>query len=424
MSTNIPVFFEKPQGVRDYLPRIAAKKRQLESDILQNYAKWGYEEVITPTLEYMDIFQNGSLRSSDERVFKFFERSGRTIVLRPDMTAPIARVVSSLLKDQPLPIRLSYQGSLFRIQELAAGRDAEFTQAGVELVGDDTADADAEVIALAVNTLKSIGITGFKLAIGNVKFLQAIFREKVQDAATRAQLQTALEDKNYVAYEQIVQASIASQDDRSTLLEIVRLRGGIDAIEMARNLTEDPKARQALDNLQDVWNLLGAYRVQEAVAIDLSVLLAQHYYTGVVFEGYAPKIGFPVCGGGRYDELYTKFGRHLPATGFMIGVDRILDLLSASDEGNGPVRLLIKYASNLEDRSMAIGFTEYLRAQGYYVSLQRKDIANIPHSKNVQGHFVDPMPSVLKLENGTLHTDDSSIRQLFEKFYAGMDSSM
>ncbi|MGZ4032997.1 MAG: ATP phosphoribosyltransferase regulatory subunit, partial [Tumebacillaceae bacterium] len=142
---NKPILFEKPRGVRDVLPPLAARKREVEKSIAKVFSRWGYEEIVTPTFEYADTFLNGAFRSDEDNMFKFIERSGRTVVLRPDMTAPIARVVSSLLKEQPLPIRLSYDASIFRTQDSTAGRDAEFTQAGVELIGDATPDADAEV---------------------------------------------------------------------------------------------------------------------------------------------------------------------------------------------------------------------------------------------------------------------------------------
>ncbi|HEU4964500.1 MAG TPA: ATP phosphoribosyltransferase regulatory subunit, partial [Bacilli bacterium] len=168
---NKPILFEKPRGVRDVLPPLAAHKREIEKKIAKVFMYWGYEEIVTPTFEYADTFLNGAYRGAEDNMFRFIERSGRTVVLRPDMTAPIARVVSSVLKDLEYPIRLSYNASIFRQQGEVAGRDAEFTQSGVEMIGDESEDADAEVIALAVTALREAGVQGFSLAIGQVAFL-------------------------------------------------------------------------------------------------------------------------------------------------------------------------------------------------------------------------------------------------------------
>ncbi|MGZ4135580.1 MAG: ATP phosphoribosyltransferase regulatory subunit, partial [Tumebacillaceae bacterium] len=315
---NKPILFEKPRGVRDVLPPLAARKREVEKSIAKVFSRWGYEEIVTPTFEYADTFLNGAFRSDEDNMFKFIERSGRTVVLRPDMTAPIARVVSSLLKEQPLPIRLSYDASIFRTQDSTAGRDAEFTQAGVELIGDATPDADAEVIALAINALHAAGVSGFRLAIGQVVFVQGLFEEHVEAPSVRDRLAQALAAKDFVAYERTVAAEVADERAREVLLTVPRLRGGLNVLEEARGLTQSEKALAALENLHSIWKILELHSVEKQVQLDLGLLLGQHYYTGAVFEGYAPHIGFPVCSGGRYDELIGKFGRPAPATGFMI----------------------------------------------------------------------------------------------------------
>jgi ATP phosphoribosyltransferase regulatory subunit len=416
-------FFEKPQGVRDYLPGIAAKKRAIEQQIMQHYGEWGYEEVITPTLEYIDLFQNGSMKNINERVFKFFERSGRTIVLRPDMTAPIARVVSSLLKDEPLPMRLSYQGSLFRIQEVVAGRDAEFTQAGVELVGDESVDADAEVIALAVQTLRRIGIEGFRIAIGNVQFLQAVLAEYVEDLDVRESLQKALEDKNYVEYEEIVRTQSFSTETRQILNEITTLRGDRSMLQRARELTSNALALRALDTMEELWDHLALYQVHEFVTFDLSVVLAMHYYTGIVFEGYAPRIGFPICGGGRYDDLYVKFGTSVPATGFMIGVDRLLDLLLETATQDREPFLLLFDPEIPSDRQAAVAFANYVRSRGYRIAVQNRRAFSLTNPSDRVLTFKHARmieTKLIRFEAGTIHTDDHKLESLYHEFQQSM----
>jgi len=364
-----PILFEKPHGVRDILPPLAARKREVEKAIAKVFMRWGYEEIVTPTFEYADTFLNGAYRDEEDHMFKFIERSGRTVVLRPDMTAPIARVVSSLMKDHPLPIRLSYNTSIFRRQDSIAGRDAEFTQSGVEMIGDPTPDADAEVIALAVHALYDAGLEGFRLAIGQVAFLHGLFEERVAEEPVRARLADALAAKDFVTYERVVQEGVAAAEDRDVLLQVPRLRGGLAMLEQARGLTRSARALAAIDNLETIWKVLQLQNVQEETQLDLGLMLGQHYYTGAVFEGYAPNVGFPVCSGGRYDDLLIKFGRPAPATGFMIGIGHVLDVLEKSSPRDTQERFLVLYEE--KDRYPVIGFVAFLRSKQFIVTSQR-----------------------------------------------------
>lgn len=171
-----PKGFEKPIGFRDYLPHAVSKLRKIENDVLNCMNQWGYSQIMTPTLEYYDTVGVAS-STSDQKLYKLLNNRGQALVLRSEMTAPVARVVSSLLKDEPLPLRLSYHANVFRAIEEEAGREAEFYQTGVELVGDDSPEADAEVVALAIESLKAAGVQTFKIAMGHVGFLNGLFQE-------------------------------------------------------------------------------------------------------------------------------------------------------------------------------------------------------------------------------------------------------
>ncbi|BCJ87932.1 ATP phosphoribosyltransferase regulatory subunit [Effusibacillus dendaii] len=402
-----PLLIEKPQGVTDFLPDTAANKRQIEREIAKHFERWGYREIITPTFEYMDTFQLG-IRGAEDRVFKFVDRSGRMLVLRPDMTAPIARVAASLLKNSPLPIRLSYTASIFRQQELVAGRDTEFTQAGVELIGDDSPDADAEMISLAVSALKAIGLTGFRLALGQIGFVQGILEEYAVDGDVRERLQNALADKDYVEFERVAGSEL-DKEAASVLSQLPRLRGGADILQTARQLTNSKRAHEALRNLQQIWNVLEIQGVSEYVQIDLSLLLGLNYYTGAVFEGYAPLIGFPVCGGGRYNELVEKFGRKAPATGFIIGIERVLEILEKQQAFKPIQRYLLCYRE--KDRQSALPFAAFLRANGQFVSTFLLD-EEVPLPQT-DGSLT------IELRDGTLHADEPSLLRLYAQFQSG-----
>lgn len=338
-----PKVFEKPTGVKDYLPEAVTKLRRIEANLLDCMQRWGYRQIITPTLEYYDTVGAAS-STSDKKLFKLLDKRGTTVVLRSDITAPIARVAASLLKDHPLPLRLSYHANVFRAFEEEAGREAEFFQTGVELIGDSSAEADAEVVALAIACLKAAGVPKFKIALGHVGFLNGLFRDTLRD---RENDQNALKDRlllrDHVGYRALLRQYDLSDGVRGELEGILRLRGGEEICEQARQLTQERTARDAIQHLCEVWDVLKAYGVSEYVLIDLTMIGDFSYYTGMTFEGYSSDLGFPVCNGGRYDNLLQQFHRPAPSTGFALKTNRIMEVIGDIPD-DAPFRILIRYA--------------------------------------------------------------------------------
>jgi ATP phosphoribosyltransferase regulatory subunit len=355
-----PKVFEKPTGLKDYLPEAVAKLRAIETNVLQCMERWGYREIMTPTLEFYDTVGVAS-STEDRKLFKLLDRKGTTLVMRSDITAPIARVVSSLLKDQPFPIRLAYHANVFRAIEAEAGRDAEFFQTGVELVGDASSESDAEVIALAIASLQAAGVDEFKIALGHVGFLTGLFKETLQGHPDAQQsLKECLLNRDYVGYRETIK-SLGLQDSvRQELEGILRLRGGQEICAQARMVTEDPTAQQSIAHLCEVWDVLRAYGISEHVLIDLTMIGDFSYYTGMTFEGYAADHGFPVCSGGRYDNLLTQFGRPAPATGFALKTNRILEVIGKHPVKQ-PYRVLIAYTA--AEREQAFITAKEMRAR-------------------------------------------------------------
>jgi ATP phosphoribosyltransferase regulatory subunit len=337
-----PKVFEKPTGVKDYLPLAVTKLRNIEFQVLDCMDKWGYNQIVTPTLEFYDTVGVAS-STLDRKLFKLLDQNGRTLVLRSDMTAPIARVVASLLKEQAFPLRLSYHANVFRAFEAEAGRESEFYQTGVELVGDGSSDADAEVIALAIAALQSAGVKTFKIALGHVGFLNGLLNEILPG---RAEEQTALKEcllgRDYVGYRQLLKKFALDSSKVKELESILRLRGGEEICAQARLVTQDQGAQQSIQHLCEIWDVLKAYGVSEHVLIDLTMIGDFSYYTGMTFEGYAADLGFPVCSGGRYDNLLTQFGRPAPATGFALKTTRIMEVADKETLVE-PFRVLILY---------------------------------------------------------------------------------
>lgn len=359
--------FEKPLGMRDVLPNMVKQKHALQLVLRSTMEQWGYEPIQTPTLEYHDTV-GGFSATMEQRLFKLLDRSGRTVVLRPDMTGPIARVVGSLLKDQAFPIRLYYEGNVYRAQQNEAGRNAEFPEVGIECIGEDAPDADAEVITLAVQCLQAAQVKSFKLTIGHVGFINALLTEVVQDQEQVNRLKQSLHHKNIVGYKHDVQTLGLNSSQQKMLLSLPLWKGDIQVIEDALRMTESEQVRQALINLQQLWQVLNLHGVEDKIIFDLSLVSHMDYYTGMFFEGYAEQIGFPICSGGRYDQLLQRFGRPAPATGFALKVDRILEA-SSMNVGQVPERILVTYKD--ADREKAFVKANQLRVTGCQVALHR-----------------------------------------------------
>ncbi|UYO05705.1 ATP phosphoribosyltransferase regulatory subunit [Paenibacillus sp. PSB04] len=359
-----PKGFEKPSGVRDYVPYAVSKLRRIERDVLDCMSRWGYRQIMTPTMEYYDTVGVAS-STSDRKLFKLLNNRGTTLVLRSDMTAPIARVVSSLLKEEPLPIRLSYHANVFRAIEEEAGREAEFFQTGVELVGDDSPEADAEVVALAIESLKAAGVSSFKIAMGHVGFLNGLFDE-ILPGSTEAQqsLKEGLLSRDFVGFRKTISELGVTDEQRNWLEGLLRLRGGQEICDQALELSGHPLARASISHLCKVWEVLEAYGVSEHVLIDLTMIGDFSYYTGMTFEGYASELGFPVCSGGRYNNLLKQFGRDVPATGFALKTNRILDGVNGVQEA-AVLPVLVRY--DAAHRKEGLAEAARLRAQGQSV---------------------------------------------------------
>lgn len=364
-----PKVFEKPVGVKDYLPGAVKKLRKIEREVLHCMESWGYEQIITPTIEFYDTVGAAS-STSDSKLFKLLNNKGTTLVLRSDMTAPIARVVSSLLKTEKLPLRLSYHANVFRTIEEEAGRDAEFYQTGLELVGDDSAEADAEVIALSIASLKAAGVERFKLAIGHISFLNGLLQEKLADnEAAQQSLKASLLKRDYVGYREYLEQLALSDQDKKALADLLRLRGGEEMLDRALQVTQHELAEKAISHLKAIWTLLKAYNVSEYVLLDLSMVGDFEYYTGMTFEGYASDLGFPIVSGGRYDKLLAQFGRPATATGFALKTTRILELLGLDEKLPEQHALVLYEAYRSEE---AIKKATKLRADGYTVVMAKK----------------------------------------------------
>ena len=313
-----------PYGTKDILPLDAARKRGVENELARLFLSWGYQEVVTPTFEYYETLRASAPETADDSTFRFFDRSGRMLALRPDMTTPIARVAVMRMREQPLPLRLFYLANVFRQEETQAGRQCEFYQAGVELLGAGGVAADAEVVALAVEALLAAGLSDFQVCLGQVDFISGIMAEAGLDAATAHKVKQALIQRNMVGLGELLAESRIEPGNRDLLQQLPMLHGKLDMLRNVRQRVKNQISQAALDNLAEIYHLLEKYGIDRYVMFDLGIIRDFDYYTGMVFETYTTGLGYPICGGGRYDRMAGSFGREQPATGFALGIERVL----------------------------------------------------------------------------------------------------
>ena len=358
-----------PYGTKDILPTDAALKRTMENELVRLFLAWGYKEVITPTFEYHETLKAGAPDTADDSSFRFFDRNGRMLALRPDMTTPIARVAVMRMKEYPLPLRLFYLANVFRQEETQAGRQCEFYQAGVELLGAGGVAADAEVVTLAVESLLAAGLTDFQVCLGQVDFISGIMSEAGLDAPTGHKVKQALIERNMVGLAELLEECRMEPGIRQLLQQLPMLHGKKEMLQEIKGQVKNKISQAALDNLAEIYDLLEHCGIDRYVMFDLGIIRDFDYYTGMVFETYTTGLGYPICGGGRYDRMAAAFGREQPATGFAMGIERVLMALERQGlDSSEPARSL--YVGWAEGKlPQAIAEVSRLRAGGGRVEL-------------------------------------------------------
>ena len=298
----------------------------------QLFESWSYTEIIPPTYEHYDVLKAGSDADFERRIFRVLDREGNILALRPDITTQVARIVGTKLHDLPLPLRFYYLSNVFRFEEPQAGRQREFYQAGLELIGAPGPEADAEMVAVLIEALRQVRLRGFQINLGQMAFFRAIVAELDLSPAQVEKLKGAINRKDEVGLRKSLMEWDIDDGHSAALGELPRLCGGDEVLERAANLAPNAGARQAIENLSQVCDLLSAQGLVEHLVIDLGEARGMDYYTGITIEGFSPGLGFSICNGGRYDELIGIYGCPLPAVGFGLGVDRILLALEAQGE--------------------------------------------------------------------------------------------
>ena len=325
-----------PRGVSDFLPEAAAKIGFIESRLLHVFELWGFRRVITPRLEYEDVLATGMGEKLKGKTYRFDDRqSGRLLAIPPDITPQVARIAATRMTALPLPHRLSYSERVLRQTEIQAGRSRELFQTGVELIGLDSPEADAEMIVMAIEAMQELGLDNFTLDLGQVEFCQGVFQTSGLNGEPLRQMREAVSRKDSSAVTALLEAHPVPADSARELRALPRLFGGQDVLEKARDVVTNARSLAALDNLKQVMDILEIHGVTDVLSIDLGETRGLDYHSGITFEGFVTGFGEPVCSGGRYDNLIARYGFDAPATGFTFNILNLLQTVERRPELHG-----------------------------------------------------------------------------------------
>ncbi|MHB8125667.1 MAG: ATP phosphoribosyltransferase regulatory subunit [Desulfitobacteriaceae bacterium] len=347
-----------PEGMHDLLPEELALQERIEGDVLALFRSWSYQKVVTSTLEFGACVQPNP--DAEDQLYKFFDKQGHILALRPEFTTPIARLVSTRMRGLELPLRFCYGADVFRN---SSTRHREFRQVGVELVGSNAGLADAEVIALAVEAIKRLGVKDFQFNLGHMGIFLGLMKEAGISEELQAQLEDVLARKDMVGVEILVRQSNLPDKLQQLLLRLPHFHGREEMLDEVLGWSQSPEIKEAVQELRQVYRYLADFGVQSYVALDLGILRGFSYYTGVIFEGYVPGVGFPVVEGGRYDTLYADFGYPLTATGFALHLGSVLGLFPLEPLENVDVLVFGR------DPQAVIRKCQELRSQGKRVEM-------------------------------------------------------
>lgn len=317
-----------PNGVNDILPGECAVKKDIESTIWYVFSSIGYKEVETPAFEYYDCYDGMGGQISQESMFKFFDEQGRILALRPDFTTSIARMAATKVTEDAMPLRYLYTGSVFRVEQTQGARQREFTQSGIELIGSYTPEADAEVISAAMEAVMAVGVEEFSMEIGQIAFFNGLVEQAGLDKESVEKLRERIDSKDSVGIKTLTDKLDIDENIKNLIIGLPYLFGGGEVFEKAYVDGLNETSKNALDNLKRIYELLCLYGFEKYVSIDLGMLESIDYYTGSIFKCYTHGVAFPICAGGRYDNLMGKFGSPKGAVGAAIGINRLLSALS------------------------------------------------------------------------------------------------
>ena len=361
-----------PEGVRDIYNKECEIKLTLQKKLSTVLHSYGYQDIQTPTFEYFDVFRKEIGSTSAREMYKFFDREGNILALRPDITPSIARAVATLFETEDFPIRLCYAGNTFINHSSYQGRLKENTQLGAELIGVDSIEAYAEMLAMVVDGLKKTGLKEFQVSIGHVDFIQSLFLAAGLEEDEAEELRTLIANRNFFGVEEVLDHMDVADSVKEAFHLLPELTGGAEILDQALSVAPEEKASQAIHRLKQIDELLHLYGVEDHVTFDLSMSGSYGYYTGIIFRAYTYGTGDAVVRGGRYDHLLEKFGKNTPSIGFAIILDELMNALNRQNiQVETGSRNLLVYTQDTE--KWAISLARTFRNKGKNIEMLKRN---------------------------------------------------
>lgn len=357
---------EIPWGLKDILPDEFEKRLYLKNKIRKLFSLWGYRELTTPTFEYFSVLSIGVGEDLKSQMIKFIDRTGCIMALRPEFTTSIGRIIATKFDSSSLPLRFFYLDNVFRYPQEKEVSKREIFQTGVELVGEKSIRADAEVISLLAILLEELGLRNYRIIVGNTSFFKAILREFLIDENIGALLKHFLSLRDFVSFYGVLDE--LPKDKRKKLRTIFSIIGGEEILDEVLSLVEFEESKKSLEELRALYRITKYYGIADSLEFDFSLLRDIEYYNGIVFELFVEGIGYSFAGGGRYDNLLPKMGLNYPATGFALEMGGLLDLL---DNSKFPYKRLVSLVvSPPKYEKYAIEFSQLKRKKGNIVEMK------------------------------------------------------
>lgn len=365
-----------PEGVRDIYNEECEKKLLLQERLYRMLRQYGYHPIETPTFEFFDIFgrEIGTIPSRD--LYKFFDREGNTLVLRPDITPSIARSAAKYFGEEDMPIRLCYMGNTFINNSSYQGRLKESTQLGAELLSDSSVDADAEMLAMVIDCLKTAGLRDFQISVGHADFFRGLMDAAGLLEEQEEELRALISNKNFFGVDEFLEILHLERDLRQLFSMLGRLYNGLDELgETKRFATAYPRIVRVIERLEELYNILEVYGIARYISFELGTISDYQYYTGIIFAGYTFGSGAPIVKGGRYDKLLTYFGKESASIGFAFVIDQLMAALARQKIEIGVEHRTLLIVYQPLGRAEAIKLAGERRADGRTVEIIPRDAA-------------------------------------------------
>lgn len=376
-----------PEGVRDIYGKEYANKQNIQKLFGEMLHRYGYQAIQTPTFEFFDVFSREIGTTPSKELYKFFDKEGNTLVLRPDFTPSIARCAAKYFMDETIPLRFCYSGNNFINTNDLQGKLKETTQMGAELLGDASPEADAEMLAMLVEALRNAGLQEFQVSVGQIEFFKGLCANAALDEETELALREFISNRNEFGAQELLLEKNIPADSVKALLSVNSLFGTYDILDKALACADNQRSRNAIMHLKQVYELLKVYGVDQYISFDLAMVSKYNYYTGIIFSAYTYQAGSAIAKGGRYDNLLEKFGKPAPATGFVVMIDDLVSALTRQKccpalENN---TILLVYT---DDFDKAVAEARAYRAQNYATVLMKQEQPRAHYTEFAENHHI------------------------------------